>query len=44
VKQICNLIERMSGDMDDAAEPGAQSEAPMPSTDVELGTALPVGR
>jgi hypothetical protein len=43
IKQICNLIERLSGGTDDAAEPSAQSEPSAPSSDVELGPALHVG-
>jgi hypothetical protein len=43
IKQICNLIERLSGGTDDAAEPSAQSETSAPSSDVELGPALHVG-
>jgi hypothetical protein len=44
IKQICNLIERLSGDADDTAESGAQTEASLPASEVELGPALPVGR
>jgi hypothetical protein len=44
IKQICNLIERMSGDMDESAEPSAQTEPAAPTSDVELGLGLPIGR
>jgi hypothetical protein len=44
IKQICNLIERLSGDADDVPESGTQTEASLPTSDVELGPALPVGR
>jgi hypothetical protein len=43
IKQICNLIERLSGDTEDGAEPNAQTEMATPSSDVELGPALHVG-
>jgi hypothetical protein len=43
IKQICNLIERLSGDTDEAAGPSTQSEPATPSSDVELGLGLPVG-
>jgi hypothetical protein len=44
VKQICNLIERLSGDVaEESADASAQTEAVTPTTDVELGPALPVG-
>jgi hypothetical protein len=44
IKQICNLIERLSGDADESAESGVQTEASLPASEVELGPALPVGR
>ncbi|HEV7999587.1 MAG TPA: hypothetical protein VGP63_06895 [Planctomycetaceae bacterium] len=44
IKQICSLIEHLSGDADESAEPSAQNEAATPNSDVELGTGLPVGR
>jgi hypothetical protein len=44
VKQICNLIEKMSGDVDDNSEPTPATEAVTPTADVELGPALPVGK
>jgi hypothetical protein len=44
VKQICNLIERMSGDLDESAEPSAQTEPAAPTSDVDLGLGLPIGR
>ena len=43
IKQICNLIERLSGDTEDGAEPNAQTEMSTPTSDVELGPALHVG-
>jgi hypothetical protein len=44
VKQICGLIEKMSGDVDDNSEPTPATEAVTPTADVELGPALPVGK
>ncbi len=44
VKQICNLIEKMSGDVDENSEPTPAIEAVTPTADVELGPALPVGK
>ncbi len=43
IKQICSLIEHLSGDTDEAADPSTQNDTPAPNADVELGTALPVG-
>jgi hypothetical protein len=43
VKQICNLIERMSGDTNDDAGPSAQNDSMTPTADVDLGPALPIG-
>jgi hypothetical protein len=43
IKQICNLIERLSGDIEDGAEPNAQTEMSTPNSDVELGPSLHVG-
>jgi hypothetical protein len=43
IKQICSLIEHLSGETDEAAEPSAQNEGTTPKSDVDLGTALPVG-
>ena len=42
VKQICNLIERLSGDADEA-EPSTQTKTATPTAEVDLGPALPVG-
>jgi hypothetical protein len=44
IKQICSLIEHLSGDMDEAVDSSTQNDASIPNSDVELGTALPVGR
>jgi hypothetical protein len=44
VKQICNLIERLSGDVaEESADNSAQADMVTPTADVELGPALPVG-
>jgi hypothetical protein len=44
IKQICNLIERMSGDTDERSEPSAQTEPTNSTSDVDLGLGLPIGR
>ncbi len=44
VKQICNLIEKLSGDVDENSEPTPTTDAITPTADVELGPALPVGK
>jgi hypothetical protein len=44
VKQICNLIERLSGDVaEESADASAQADTVTPTADIELGPALPVG-
>jgi hypothetical protein len=44
IKQICNLIERMSGDTDERSEPSAQTEPTNSPSDVDLGLGLPIAR